>query len=115
MVKTRMTNKSRPVLYVLAAVAALAGVLLREPLMNRLFPTAPEPAPQRRTPVRTEPERTADVREIALQRVDKALAWADAESAFALDQHVHSLELFFGDAKQRTPAFSRKMLGWAGK
>jgi hypothetical protein len=61
-------------------------------------PPAPEPARPRAW-------------ELARARLDRA----DAECRRALDEQLEGLEAFFEEAKQRSPRFADRVLGWEGR
>jgi hypothetical protein len=57
----------------------------------------------------------AAVRRQAVQRAIPKLDWADAESRRIAGNELAAIDRFFDDAKDRTPAFAGKVLGWSSK
>lgn len=111
-------------LSLLATAAVVAGTLGREPVMALLAngPWAATPAPPQPVAVRLPPvpraaagPSVAVLRQQAHGRVRPQLDVADAQTREAIDEHLAAVNLFFGDAKSRTPRFAKKVLGWSSK
>ncbi len=47
--------------------------------------------------------------------IERHLNWADQECRQAIEQHLQTLDVFFSQAKQRTPKFAAAVVGWGGK
>ncbi len=56
-----------------------------------------------------------EIRREALVRARRSLSWAEQTSEAAIDRQLKPLNDFFTDAKQRTPQFAARVLGWGSK
>jgi hypothetical protein len=101
-------RSKRWVLYLLAAIGVIAGVLLREPI-GELFREKPADP----TPVKI--QLPPDAKKIAAERAKPHMEWADAQSLKAVDDHLASLSAYFEEVKKRTPKFAEEVLGWGSK
>ncbi|HXT60947.1 MAG TPA: hypothetical protein VN699_20070 [Pirellulales bacterium] len=71
------------------------------------WPTAAD-----RPDARPSPE---EVRDQAVARVERSLAWADDASRGCVALELAPLDEFFADVKTRTPRFAEGVLGWSSK
>ena len=101
-------------LYVIAAVAVVVGVSLREPIIG-LFQSHPEPTPVELELPATPTPTAAEVREVAAQRVAPTLEWADAETQRLLDLHLRAIAEYFDQARKGTEPFAKDALGYSSK
>ncbi|HET6882515.1 MAG TPA: hypothetical protein VFI31_20275 [Pirellulales bacterium] len=104
-----MNFRPRLSLVAFAFVAVTSGVVVRRALLlssvarpiETIAASTPSPPPK----PAPSPE------EIARPH----LRWAQQEAARLLDEHLQQVAVFFDDAKQNTPEFADRALGWSSK
>jgi len=101
------SSKTRRKFYLMAAIAVVFGVLLRGTLVAVFTGTEPSHP----TTIKLPSDGRAQVRE----RLEPSLVWAERESQKAVADNLRRLDDFFADAKKRTPAFAKDVLGWRSK
>lgn len=93
-------------LLALGVVGVAVGVSMREAVLSR-DDELPVRVRQAVPPVK----RTPSPEEIA----GPHLQWAEQEAADVLNEHLAQLDLFFAEARQHTPQFADRALGWSSK
>ncbi|MCC6239013.1 MAG: hypothetical protein IT448_01745 [Phycisphaerales bacterium] len=91
-------------LYLMLTIGVIAGVLLREPIVEFFWAKPTNPAPAK-----------IQLPKNAQQFVEPSLKWADDQSLKAVDDHLASLSAYFEEIKKQTPAFAEEILGWRSK